>query len=146
MSRPLPSDIHAIRRGLLVTCYAQATDDGLRDRPPGADHTPDDEGTDEDEPADEEQTTESAPDAEVEKEKAEKEQEIDWEEILLNGFEVGGQREQFESLEYAEPVTVETKDLIDHLREQLQMLTLSPRQLLLAEEFLGNLRAALDVI
>src|SRR5688500_10233677 len=64
---------------------------------------------------------------------------MDWEEILLNGFEVGGTREQFEQLEYTEPVTVETKDLIDYLREQLQMLTLSPRQLLLAEEFLGNI-------
>jgi RNA polymerase sigma-54 factor len=64
---------------------------------------------------------------------------MDWEEILLNGFEVGGTREQFEQLEYTEPVTVETKDLIDHLREQLQMLTLTPRQLLLTEEFLGNI-------
>jgi RNA polymerase sigma-54 factor len=36
-------------------------------------------------------------------------------------------------------VTVETKDLIDYLREQLQMMTLTPRQLLLAEEFLGNI-------
>ena len=34
---------------------------------------------------------------------------MDWEEILLNGFEVGGTREQFEQLEYTEPVTVETK-------------------------------------
>ena len=64
---------------------------------------------------------------------------MDWEEILLNGFEVGGTREQYEQQEYTEPVTVETKDLIDHLREQLQMMTLTPRQLLLAEEFLGNI-------
>jgi RNA polymerase sigma-54 factor len=78
-------------------------------------------------------------DAEQEKEQKEKEEEMDWEEILLNGFEVGGTREQYEQLEYTEPVTVETKDLIDHLREQLQMMTLSPRQLLLAEEFLGNI-------
>jgi RNA polymerase sigma-54 factor len=78
-------------------------------------------------------------DSEQEKEQKEKEEEMDWEEILLNGFEVGGTREQFEQLEYTEPVTVETKDLIDHLREQLQMMTLSPRQLLLAEEFLGNI-------
>ncbi len=77
-------------------------------------------------------------DAEQEKEQKEKEEEMDWEEILLNGFEVGGTREQYEQLEYTEPVTVETKDLIDYLREQLHMLTLSPRQLLLAEEFLGN--------
>ena len=78
-------------------------------------------------------------DAEQEKEQKEKKEEMDWEEILLNGFEVGGTREQYEQLEYTEPVTVETKDLIDYLREQLQMMTLTPRQLLLAEEFLGNI-------
>src|SRR3954466_3721650 len=86
----------------------------------------------------EEETTEQ-PAAEEKKEQKEKEEEVDWEEILLNGFEVGGTREQYEQLEYTEPVTVETKDLIDHLREQLQMMTVSPRQLLLAEEFLGNI-------
>ncbi len=86
-----------------------------------------------------EEETPEQPDAEQEKEKQEKEEEMDWEEILLNGFEVGGTREQYEQLEYTEPVTVETKDLIDYLREQLQMMTLSPRQLLLAEEFLGNI-------
>jgi RNA polymerase sigma-54 factor len=77
--------------------------------------------------------------AEEQKEQKEKEEEVDWEEILLNGFEVGGTREQYEQLEYTEPVTVETRDLIDHLREQLQMMPLSPRQLLLGEEFLGNI-------
>ena len=77
--------------------------------------------------------------AEKEKEQKDKQDEVDWEEILLNGFEVGGTREQYEQLEYTEPVTVESRNLIDHLREQLQMLTLSPRQLLLAEEFLGNI-------
>jgi RNA polymerase sigma-54 factor len=79
------------------------------------------------------------PAAEEKKEQKEKEEEVDWEEILLNGFEVGGTREQYEQLEYTEPVTVETRNLIDHLRDQLQMLTLSPRQLLLGEEFLGNI-------
>jgi RNA polymerase sigma-54 factor len=79
------------------------------------------------------------PAAEEQKEQKEKEEEVDWEEILLNGFEVGGTREQYEQLEYTEPVTVESRNLIDHLREQLQMLTLTPRQLLLAEEFLGNI-------
>ena len=86
-----------------------------------------------------EEETPEQKDAEQEKEQKEKEEEMDWEEILLNGFEVGGTREQYEQLEYTEPVTVETRDLIDHLREQLQMMTLSPRQLLLAEEFLGNI-------
>jgi RNA polymerase sigma-54 factor len=79
------------------------------------------------------------PAAEEKKEQKEKEEEVDWEEILLNGFEVGGTREQYEQLEYTEPITVETRNLIDHLREQLQMLVLTPRQLLLAEEFLGNI-------
>jgi RNA polymerase sigma-54 factor len=86
-----------------------------------------------------EEETPEQKDAEQEKEQKEKEEEMDWEEILLNGFEVGGTREQYEQLEYTEPVTVETRDLIDYLREQLQMLTLTPRQLLLAEEFLGNI-------
>ena len=86
----------------------------------------------------EDETTEQ-PAAEEKKEQKEKEEEVDWEEILLNGFEVGGTREQYEQLEYTEPVTVETRNLIDHLREQLQMLTLTPRQLLLGEEFLGNI-------
>jgi RNA polymerase sigma-54 factor len=86
-----------------------------------------------------EEETPEQKDSDQEKEQKEKEEEMDWEEILLNGFEVGGTREQYEQLEYTEPVTVETKDLIDHLREQLQMMTLNPRQLLLAEEFLGNI-------
>jgi RNA polymerase sigma-54 factor len=86
----------------------------------------------------EDETTEQ-PANEEHKEQKEKEEEVDWEEILLNGFEVGGSREQYEQLEYTEPVTVETRNLIDHLREQLQMLVLTPRQLLLAEEFLGNI-------
>ncbi len=76
---------------------------------------------------------------ETEKEEAQKQDEMDWEEILLNGFDVGGTREQFEVQEYTEPVTVETRNLTDHLREQLQLMELSPRQRLLAEEFLGNL-------
>ena len=81
----------------------------------------------------------AAKDQEKEKEQKEKEEEVDWEEILLNGFDVGGAREQFEVQEYTEPVTVETKNLTDHLREQLRMLELTPRQHLLAEEFLGNM-------
>jgi RNA polymerase sigma-54 factor len=85
-----------------------------------------------------EEETPEQPTAEQEKQKDQKD-EVDWEEILLNGFEVGGSREQYEQLEYNEPVTVESRNLIDHLREQLQMLTITPRQLLLGEEFLGNI-------
>jgi RNA polymerase sigma-54 factor len=65
--------------------------------------------------------------------------EIDWEEILLDGFDAGGRREEHEEREYYEPVTVDTRDLGDHLRDQTQLLELSPRQRLLAEEFLGNI-------
>jgi RNA polymerase sigma-54 factor len=92
------------------------------------------------EPEEEEEGKESAEkEKEKEKEKQEKEEEIDWEEILLNGFDAGGMRQQYEEQEYIEPVSVQTKDLIDHLREQLQMQELSPRQQLLSEEFLGNI-------
>jgi len=81
------------------------------------------------------------PTKEEEKEKAKEENETDWEEILLNGFEVqGGVREEYEEKEYTEPVTVETHDLMDHLREQLMLLDLNDRQKLLVEEFLGNLK------
>lgn len=90
------------------------------------------------EPEEEEQQAEAAT-AEQEKEKNEKEDEIDWEEILLNGFDVGGVRQQFESQEYLEPVCVETPDLTDHLRDQLRLLDLNPRQQLLGEELLGHI-------
>ena len=89
----------------------------------------------------EEETEAPAP----EQQKSEKEKsgddEPDWESILLDdgtdhgvpSGTLGG------AAEYVEPVTVETKDLIDYLREQMRMLELSPRQQLLAEEFLGNI-------
>lgn len=81
------------------------------------------------------------PTKEEEKEKVKEENETDWEEILLNGFEVtGGAREEYEEKEYTEPITVESADLIDHLREQLTMMDLTPRQQLLSEEFLGNIK------
>jgi RNA polymerase sigma-54 factor len=64
---------------------------------------------------------------------------IDWEEILLDGFDPGGHREEHEEREYYEPVTVDTRDLSDHLRDQVQLLDLNPRQLVLADEFIGNI-------
>jgi RNA polymerase sigma-54 factor len=92
------------------------------------------------EPEDEEEGKESAEkEKEKEKDKQEKEDEIDWEEILLNGFDAGGMRQQYEQQEYIEPVCVETKDLIDHLRDQLQMMDMTSREQLLSEEFLGNI-------
>ena len=65
--------------------------------------------------------------------------EIDWKGILLDGFDAGGRREEHEEKEYYEPVTVDTRDLGDHLRDQIALLDLDPRQMLLAEEFIGNI-------
>ena len=64
--------------------------------------------------------------------------EIDWEEILLDGFDTGGHREEREEREHFEPVTVETRDLGDHLRDQLALLELTARQSLIGDEFIGN--------
>jgi RNA polymerase sigma-54 factor len=75
---------------------------------------------------------------EQEKDKEKDDDEIDWEEILLNGFETGGRREEYEDREYYEPVSVDTKDLGDHLHDQLTLLRLSERELLLGEEIIGN--------
>jgi RNA polymerase sigma-54 factor len=79
--------------------------------------------------------------------------ETDWEEILLDGFDTaGGMREQSDEREYTEPVTVEHRGLAEHLRDQVALLDLKPRQVVLADEFIGNidddgyLKAALDAI
>ncbi|MEO7368852.1 MAG: RNA polymerase factor sigma-54 [Gemmatimonadaceae bacterium] len=90
---------------------------------------------------DEEEQTESEPDAVAESpEEKERGEEIDWEEILLDGFDTaGGRREEHEEREYYEPVTVASRDLSDHLRDQVSLLELDPRQMLLADEFLGNI-------
>jgi RNA polymerase sigma-54 factor len=93
---------------------------------------PDDEDEEEGESTDEQPT-------EAQEEQKEKDEEIDWEEILLDGFDTGGRREEHEEKEYYEPVTVDTRDLGDHLRDQITLLDLNPRQLMLAEEFLGNI-------
>src|SRR5690554_4989348 len=86
----------------------------------------------------EEADVEEPVEVEAEKEK-EGDDEIDWEEILLNGFETGGRREEYEEREYFEPVSVATRDLADHLHDQLTLLRLSPRELLLGEEIIGNI-------
>src|SRR5947207_8336576 len=67
--------------------------------------------------------------------------EPNWEDILLDDGSDSGvpPRDLSTAAEYVEPVPVETKDLIDYLREQVRMLDLTPRQQLLAEEFLGNI-------
>jgi RNA polymerase sigma-54 factor len=91
------------------------------------------------EPAVSEDDTTLSEKQEKEKEKEKNDDEIDWEEILLDGFEAGGRRAEYEEKEYYEPVTVDTQDLADHLRDQLILLRLSERQLLLGEEIIGNI-------
>jgi RNA polymerase sigma-54 factor len=92
------------------------------------------------EPEEEEEESEEEavePDTEQPEEKQTND-EIDWEEILLDGFDAGGRREEHEEREYYEPVTVDTRDLSDHLLDQITLLDLTPRQAFLADEFIGN--------
>jgi RNA polymerase sigma-54 factor len=81
------------------------------------------------------------PDTEREREEAKKEEETNWEDIILDGFQVSGSgaRDLSESDETFERVPVQARALTDHLHDQLLMLDLTDRQRLLAEEFLGNL-------
>jgi RNA polymerase sigma-54 factor len=100
---------------------------------------PGDDEQDEENAADE---AEASPDDSAVAEAAEKAENegIDWEEILLNGFDVGGGRvAEREDREWTEPVTVERRDLSDHLRDQIEMLDLTARQRLLADEFIGDI-------
>ena len=90
-----------------------------------------------DEEENEEETTE--PETQTEPEEKTNNDEIDWEEILLDGFDAGGRREEHEEKEYYEPVTVDSRNLSDHLIDQITLLDLSPRQQFLADEFIGNI-------
>ncbi len=83
---------------------------------------------------------EASPDVAVEEPGANTDDETNWEEILLDGFEsTGGMSEQRDDREQYESVSVGAQHLEDHLLEQIQLLDLNPRQLLLAEEFIGNI-------
>jgi RNA polymerase sigma-54 factor len=65
--------------------------------------------------------------------------EAPWEDLLLDGIDQDGVRAPPEVREYVEPVSVEARDLSDHLRDQVRLLDLSPRDQLLADEFIGNI-------
>jgi RNA polymerase sigma-54 factor len=105
----------------------------------------------EEEEGEDAETAETAETEDAEDDKRQKD-EIDWEEILLDGFDAGGRREEHEEKEYYEPVTVDSRDLSDHLRDQITLLDLNPRQVVLADEFIGNvdedgyLKASLEEI
>src|SRR5262245_25500060 len=83
----------------------------------------------------------AAEEAKAEKEKQQGADEPDWENILLDdgGPPTGLPAAGSDVREFVEPVPVEAKNLSDHLEEQVRMLDLSPRQRLLADEFLGNI-------
>jgi RNA polymerase sigma-54 factor len=85
------------------------------------------------EPVEEELEEEKTEEAE------EEEDEIDWEEILLNGFDVGGRRSEYEKKEHFLPTPADPPDLWEHLREQLNLMKLEPRQVMLGEEIIGNI-------
>ena len=67
------------------------------------------------------------------------EAEFDWEEIILGGFDVGGDRARYEPREFAEPAAVSVPDLHDHLEEQLALLQVDGRKMLAAWEIVGNI-------
>ncbi|MEX2325688.1 MAG: hypothetical protein WD553_02750, partial [Gemmatimonadaceae bacterium] len=80
------------------------------------------------EPEEEDDEETQQPEEQVEQTPPEEKVEgIDWEEILLDGFDAGGRREEHEEKEYYEPVTVDSRDLSDHLRDQITLLDLTPR-------------------
>lgn len=65
--------------------------------------------------------------------------EVDWEDIMLDDFDAAGPRTPYEPKEYIEPVVVETRNLRDYLATQLGMLHLDERQHRIAEEIIGNI-------
>ena len=65
--------------------------------------------------------------------------EVDWEEILLDGFDVGGRRQEYEHRDFYEATPVDAQDLHDHLSEQLRHLSISERELRLGEELIGDI-------
>ena len=66
-------------------------------------------------------------------------EEIDWEEILLDGFDAGGRRQQYEQREFYQPTPTESHDLRDHLHEQLRLIDITEREMQLGEEIIGNI-------
>jgi len=100
----------------------------------------DEETPDPDEPSEPENLAEpeNAAESDSEPEKT-GDDDVDWEAVLLDGFETGGQREEHEERDWYERVTVDTRHLSDHLTEQLSLLDLSAREAFLADEFVGNI-------
>ncbi len=101
---------------------------------------PDDEEEEQVEPGSElEVPAGDQPEVPEAKESATGEDGVDWEEVLQEGFDEERPREERDQREYFEPVTVERRDLGDHLDEQIQLLDLTPRQIRLVAEIAGNI-------
>ena len=100
---------------------------------------PEDDENEELEPGEEPPALDAAAEDETAEREAAKDDAIDWEEILLDGFDTGGAPAESEIREHYEPVTVDRGGLTDHLLEQLSLLDLTPRQAMLADEFVGNI-------
>jgi RNA polymerase sigma-54 factor len=89
--------------------------------------------------------SEEAPESTLKEEKQAKDEEsaeTNWEEILLDGFSGGGGggvREDADTSEFRERVTVQGQGLADYLRSQIQLLDLTERQKLLAETIIGDI-------
>ena len=100
------------------------------------------EEDEEEQGAEEEAETEieASPEVAVEEPNANTDDETNWEDILLDGFEsAGGMSEQRDDREQYEAVSVGAQHLDDHLLDQIKLLDLDPRQFLLAEEFIGDI-------
>ena len=65
--------------------------------------------------------------------------EMDWDEILLDGFDVGGSRERYEPREYYLPPAVEERHLHDFLEDQIALIDLDERQRWITTEIIGNI-------
>ncbi len=82
---------------------------------------------------------ETAEDERESEEGDEDEDEIDWEEVLRDGFDAGGTRERYEHREEFELPIVGVRHLHDHLTDQLGLLPLDERERWIATEIVGNI-------
>jgi RNA polymerase sigma-54 factor len=67
------------------------------------------------------------------------EEEVDWERILLDGFDNGYRSNPQEVFEFHEKVPVTSITLYDHLRRELYLLKITDREREVGEEILGNI-------
>ncbi len=100
---------------------------------------PEDDENEEPGPEEEAPALDAAAEDEAAERDEAKDDAVDWEEILLDGFDTGGAPAESEQHEHYEPVTVARGGLSEHLMEQLSLLDLDPRQEVLAAEFVGNI-------